>query len=204
MSMTQEARFPARRRPVLCRHACAHRLVVSMIVLAALPLLSSAAAAEVTSVGGGGFEVREQVHVASAPAAVYAALLAPGRWWDPKHTYSGDAAHLTLEAKVGGCWCESIPGGGAVEHMTVIYLAPNKAVRFRGSLGPLQAMGVVGSLTITLASAGTGTDVTFDYAIGGYAKDGFENLSKGVDAVLGSQAARLKMLLETGAPSASS
>ena len=175
-----------------------------MIALAALPLLSSAAAAEVMSVGGGGFEVREQVHVASAPAAVYAALLAPGRWWDPRHTYSGDAAHLTLEAKVGGCWCESIPGGGAVEHMRVIYLSPNETVRFRGALGPLQTMGVVGSLTVTLASAGAGTDLTFDYAVGGYAKDGFEDLSKGVDAVLGSQAARLKMLIETGAPSARS
>jgi hypothetical protein len=83
--------------------------------------------------------------------------------------------------------------------MTVIYLAPNKALRLRGALGPLQAMGVIGSLTVTLASAGTGTDLTFDYAVGGYAKDGFENLSKGVDAVLGSQATRLKMLVETGA-----
>jgi hypothetical protein len=189
MSMTQAARRTVR----------AHRLIVSMIASGALPLLPNAAGAEVTSVGDSGFELREQVHVAAAPAMVYAALLAPRRWWDPKHTYSGDAARLTLEPKVGGCWCETIPGGGAVQHMTVIYLAPNKAVRLRGALGPLQAMGVAGSLTITLAGAGTGTDLTFDYAIGGYAKDGFGNLSKGVDAVLGSQATRLKMVVETGA-----
>ena len=189
MCMTQAARRIVR----------AHRLIVSVVALGALPLLPNAAGAEVTSVGDSGFEVREQVHVAAAPAVIYAALLAPRRWWDPEHTYSGDAAHLTLEPKVGGCWCETIPGGGAVQHMTVIYLAPNKAVRLRGALGPLQAMGVVGSLTVTLASAGTGTVLTFDYAVGGYVKDGFENLSKGVDAVLGSQATRLKMLIETGA-----
>jgi len=174
------------------------RLMLLLSACAASPLLSSRAPAEVASVGGSGFEVREQVHLAAAPAGVYSALLAPARWWDPQHTYSGDAAHLTLEARVGGCWCETIPGGGAVEHMTVIYLVPNKALRLRGGLGPLQAMGVSGSLTITLKSADTGTDLTFTYAVGGYAKDGFDDLSKGVDAVLGAQAARLKRLIETG------
>ena len=172
--------------------------VVSLLACVSWPLLSSGVSAEVTGVGGSGFEVRERVHVAAQPAAVYAALLEPARWWDPHHTYSGDASHLTLKARAGGCWCETIPGGGAVEHMTVTYLSPNKALRMRGGLGPLQGMGVAGSLTITLASADTGTDVTFSYAVGGYSKEGFEDLSKGVDTVLGAQAARLKRLIETG------
>jgi uncharacterized protein YndB with AHSA1/START domain len=140
------------------------------------------------------------MHVAAAPDTVWATLLAPARWWDREHTYSGDAQRLTLEPKVGGCWCETMPGGGAVEHLIVVYLAPGKAVRFRGGLGPLQAMGVAGSLTITLTPASGGTDVKLAYAVGGYSKDGFENISKAVDGVLGSQVARLKEVVEKDHP----
>jgi len=172
-----------------------HHLVLPLLVCGLSPLF---ACAEVTGVGAGGFEVREQVHVAAPPASVYASLLTPGRWWDPKHSYSGDGSRITLKAKVGGCWCETIPGGGSVEHMTVTYISPNKALRLRGGLGPLQAMGVAGSLTITLTSSSGGTDLIFDYAVGGYAKDGFDTLSRGVDTVLAAQAARLKLLVETG------
>jgi hypothetical protein len=172
--------------------------MLATLAISALPLLTGAASAEVLGVGSSGFEVREKVHVGAAPAQVYAALLTPGRWWDSRHTYSGDASNITLEAKVGGCWCEKIPEGGAVEHMTVTYLLPDKALRLRGGLGPLQAMGLAGSLSVTLAAAGSGTDLVFNYAVGGYSKDGFDDLSKGVDAVLGGQALRLKHLIETG------
>jgi hypothetical protein len=71
-------------------------------------------------------------------------------------------------------------------------------VRFRGALGPLQAMGVTGSMTVTLVAAGGGTDLTLTYDVGGFAKDGFDDLSRAVDGVLGSQVARLKKLIETG------
>jgi uncharacterized protein YndB with AHSA1/START domain len=169
-------------------------LAATVAVVLAVPI----ATAEVTGVGAAGFEVREQAHVAAPPDAVYAALLTPKRWWDSKHTYSGDAQRLTLDVKVGGCWCETIPGGGSVEHLSIMYLMPGKAVRFRGALGPLQAMGVTGSMTVTLAAAGGGTDLTLTYDVGGYVKDGFDGLSKGVDSVLGSQIARLKKLIETG------
>lgn len=170
------------------------------IVAIALALAAPAAFAEVTGASASGFEAREQAHIAAPPDAVYAALLKPQSWWDPKHTYSGDARRLTLDAKAGGCWCETMPGGGAVEHLTIVYLQPGKAVRFRGALGPLQTMGVSGSLTVTLASASTGTALTLTYAVGGYVKNSFDDLSKAVDSVLGSQVARLKKLIETGSP----
>lgn len=44
-------------------------LVVALVVPAAV--------AEVTGVGGSGFEAREQTHIAAPPEAVYAALLKP-------------------------------------------------------------------------------------------------------------------------------
>jgi uncharacterized protein YndB with AHSA1/START domain len=165
---------------------------------ALMALTIPAAFAEVTGAGPGGFEAREQAHIAAPPDAVYAALLKPQSWWDPKHTYSGDARRLTLDARAGGCWCETMPGGGSVEHLTLVYLQPGKAVRFRGALGPLQAMGVAGSLTVTLAKASNGTDLTLTYAVGGYVKNGFDDLSKAVDSVLGSQVTRLKRLIEMG------
>ncbi len=150
--------------------------------------------------GANGFEVREQVHVAATADAVYAALLSPKRWWDSKHTYSGDAQNLTLDARAGGCWCETLPGGGSVEHLSIAYLAPGKVIRFRGALGPLQAMGVTGSMTVKLATAGSGTDLTLTYVVGGYYKEGFDDLAKGVDGVLASQVGRLRKLVETGSP----
>ncbi len=171
-----------------------------LMFAAGAALVSNGSPAEVVSVGSGGFEVREQLHVTAAPAAVYAALLTPARWWDSKHTYSGDASRLTLDAKAGGCWCETWADGGAAQHLTVVYLAPGKTLRLRGALGPLQSMGVEGSLTMNVASAGGGADLTFTYAVGGYAKDGFDELSKAVDFVLGRQAARLQKLVETGKP----
>jgi hypothetical protein len=161
-------------------------------------LAAPVATAEVTAVGPAGFEVREQVHIAAAPDAVYAALLSPSRWWDPKHTYSGDARKLSLDPKAGGCWCETLPGGGSVEHLSIAYLAPGKAIRFRGALGPLQALGVAGSMTVKLTVAGGGTDLVLTYSVGGYVKDGFDDLSKAVDSVLGSQVARLEKWVETG------
>jgi hypothetical protein len=84
--------------------------------------------------------------------------------------------------------------------MTVVYAAAGKTLRLRGALGPLQAMAIDGSLTLAIVPAGTGSDLTLTYAVGGYSKDGFEPLSKAVDSVLGSQIARLKRLVETGSP----
>jgi len=175
------------------------RVAALMFVGGTSQLLASGAAAEVASVASGGFEVREQVHLSAPPATVFAALLAPSRWWDSQHTYSGSAANLTLDAKAGGCWCEKLPGGGSVLHMTVVNVAPGKTLRLRGALGPLQSMGLEGAMTISVESAGTGTNLTLVYAVGGYAKDGFESLSQGVDEVLAEQVARLQKLVDTGA-----
>jgi hypothetical protein len=174
--------------------------VTALLVAAGIGQISHEAAAEVTAVDSEGFEVREQIHVSAAPAAVYAALITPARWWDSQHTYSGNAANLTLDAKAGGCWCERLADGGSVLHLIVGYAAPGKGLRLRGGLGPLQAMGIEGALSFSLKGGNDATDLTVTYAVGGYAKEGFDNLSKAVDGVLGEQVARLHRLIETGAP----
>lgn len=153
-------------------------------------------AAEVLSSGQNGFEIRETLRVTATPQKAYEALLQPSRWWSSSHTFSGNAANITLEAKAGGCWCEVLPGGGFVEHMRVVYLAPGTTLRLRGALGPLQGLGVEGAMTWSLRASANATDISVTYAIGGYSKDGFEGAAKGVDQVLGEQLQLLKRLIE--------
>jgi hypothetical protein len=164
---------------------------VSLLLFAANPT-----PAEVVSSAPGGFEVRETVHVASSPDKAYAVLLTPSHWWNSEHTYSGNAANLTLDARAGGCWCESLPDGGSVQHMTVVYVAPGKALRLRGALGPLGSMAVDGVMTWSVKSAAGGSDIVLSYAVSGMSPQGFDSLSKGVDQVLAEQIGRLKKLLE--------
>ena len=162
----------------------------------AASLMGGSAAAEVQSAGAGGFEVRQTVHVAATADKAFAALLQPAHWWSSEHTFSGNAANLTLDARAGGCWCESLPQGGSVEHLHVIYVAPGKVLRLRGALGPFQGLAVDGVMTWSVKPGASGTDISLSYAIGGYAKDGFENLAKGADHVLGEQIERLRKLID--------
>jgi hypothetical protein len=174
--------------------------IISKTICGAAALLMASmfrpATGEVVGVGANGFEVRETVHVAATSDKAYGALLLPARWWSSEHTFSGSAANIQLDAHIGGCWCEKLPGGGAVEHMRVIYLSPGKMVRLRGALGPFQALAVDGVMTLTVKPAADGTDISMTYAVGGYAKDGFEGLSKAADEVLGVQVGRLKSFIE--------
>ena len=175
-----------------------HRKYILAVCAAALTcacIAGERAAAEVLNVAANGFEVREIAHTAASPDQVYAALLQPARWWSSDHTFSRSAANLVLDARAGGCWCETLPNGGSVEHLTVVFVSPGKVLRMRGALGPLQALAVDGAMTWSIQSAAGGTDISLTYSVGGYVKDGFDDLSKAVDHVLGEQLTRLKKLV---------
>jgi hypothetical protein len=112
-------------------------------------LLSFAAAvprAEVVDSSASGFTVKITQHVGAPVAKTYATALAVGTWWQSSHTYSGSAANLTIDPKAGGCWCETLPDGGSVQHMQVVLVIPNQIVRFTGGLGPLQTMAAAGAM----------------------------------------------------------
>ena len=106
--------------------------------------------AEVKSVTSNGFEVAETVTVQASTERVFAALGEVSRWWSSSHTFSRDAANLSLDLKAGGCFCERLKDGGSVEHLLVVYAAPGAGLRLRGALGPLQMEGVDGTLAWTL------------------------------------------------------
>jgi Polyketide cyclase / dehydrase and lipid transport len=170
-----------------------------------LPLLFALAmagpgAAEVRSQTPQGFAVTEQARVNVPPARAYAALSQIGRWWNPSHSLSGDAANLSLDTRLGGCLCEKLKDGGAVGWMLVLLDQPNQMVRLRGALGPLQGEGADGVLTWSFKPAEGGTEVTLSYVVGGFARANAQTFAGPVDMVLGEQLKRYKSYLETGSP----
>jgi uncharacterized protein YndB with AHSA1/START domain len=163
--------------------------------------LAGAAHAEVVDAQANGFEVKASAQIAAPAAKVWAALGRIGDWWDPAHTYSRNAHNLTLELKLGGCLCETLPEGGGVRHMSVIFVQPGRAIRLDGALGPLQGLGVVGRLTWALTEKDGHTTLVQTYDVGGYAPGGADKLAAPVDGVLSEQLGRLAHYVETGAPS---
>lgn len=169
--------------------------LLTLAVLAAAP-----ARAEVVAASVNGFEIRHTASIKTTPDKVYAALLQIGRWWNPQHTWSGDAANLTLDARPGGCFCEKLADGGGVQHMSVTMVMPGTLLRLRGALGPLQSEGVSGSMGWSLKPDDAGTVLTLSYKVGGYATRPLTAWAPDVDAMLGEQFGRLKKFIETGKP----
>jgi len=163
-------------------------------------LLAGPATAAVVNAGPSGFELKQTVHIAASADKVYAALIQPKLWWSSDHTFSQNAANLSLDARAGGCFCEALPNGGSVQHEVVVQAAPGEALVMRGALGPFQARGVDGALAFRLAPAAGGTDLTMTNDLGGYMSEGFADWAPRADDMLAGQMARLKAYVETGKP----
>jgi uncharacterized protein YndB with AHSA1/START domain len=170
------------------------------VVVGALALGAGTLSAEVIDLADNGFTLKLTVTVASEPAKAFQALIDVGKWWDPAHTYSQDAANLSIEAKPQGCFCERLPGKAAVVHMTVVNVVTGKLLRLEGGLGPLQSLGAAGSMTWSFQPADKSTTVEVRYAVGGYNPAGFKGLAPVVDTVLRSQLERYKRYVDTGKP----
>ena len=173
-------------------------LRVSALVFLSLVLTRAEVSGDVIDRSASGFMVKTTVAVAAAPQRLYQDLLSPGSWWDKDHTYSGDAKNMTLAAQPGGCFCEKMPGGGAVEHGRIINVSPNKLIRISSALGPLQELAVTGTMTWSIepAKQGGGSTLTMTYAAAGYAPGGLDKLADIVNTVLSQQVQRLKAYAE--------
>ena len=152
--------------------------------------------AEVVESADEGFVTRDIAIVEATPKAVWLALIAPKNWWNSGHTWSGDAANLTLKPQAGGCFCERIPEDpdltkitleGSVEHMRVIQASPERALRMQGALGPLQSEPVTGVLTIAISEVEQGTRIVWEYVVGGYMRYEPGIIAKAVDGVMSQQ-----------------
>lgn len=164
--------------------------------LAAASLFATSAQAEVIELADGGFVTRDAAAVGAPPQAVWLALISPGDWWNDAHSWSGDAANMTITPQGGGCFCERIPAqeedgsvglDGSVQHMVVLQANPRKVLRMRGSLGPLQSEPVSGVLTITLKPIKGGTRIVWEYVVGGFMRYEPQVIAKAVDGVMSQQ-----------------
>jgi hypothetical protein len=161
--------------------------------MAALALgLAAPAHAEVVDASALGVTTHSAVDVSATPAEAWAVLIAPAQYWNAEHTWSGNSANLTLDPYAGGCFCEALPdSGGSVQHMRVIYAKPTEELRLSGALGPFQTEALTGVLTITIKPIEGGTEIVWDYRLGGYTKLDLVQLAPVVDGVLSEQIGRL-------------
>jgi hypothetical protein len=162
------------------------------VLFLALIASASPAAAEVVSASSNGFEVRQTVNLVVPPADAFDAFRNIGAWWDPEHTYSGDASNLSLALVPGGCFCERLPKGGGVEHMRMAYIEPGKHVVLTGALGPLLYEAVTGVMDVQVKTIAGGAQLTLDYKAAGFAKGGADKLAAAVDSVLAAQMKRYR------------
>ena len=173
--------------------------VITLVLVVLCGFLAGQTAAQVPS---NGFSLKHEVVINAPTSEVYRSMVQQiGEWWNPQHTYSGDSKNLSIDARPGGCFCETLPTGG-VEHMRVVYFVPGEMLRLSGGLGPLQASGVAGSLSWKLTSSDSkATIVEVTYVVGGFMEGGFERVAPAVSKVIGEQLRRLKLFVETGRPS---
>lgn len=177
------------------------RFVFAAAALAALSFAGQAGA-EVASASPTGFVIRAEADLAASPDQAWQALGQLPRWWNPAHTYSGDARRLQFEMRAGGCWCERWEGQ-SVEHGRVVLVMEREGVRtlrMRADLGPLQELAVNGALTFTVAPHAEGAKITMTYRVSGDPSLNLEQIAPLVDSVLMEQFGRLGRYSASGSP----
>jgi hypothetical protein len=165
------------------------RLIAGAIVL---NTMCAPATAEVKASAPDGLTFQYKGQIALPRETAWKRLLAVGTWWNGAHSYSGDAANMTVDAVAGGCWCEKW-AGGEVEHGRVVATMNNEMVRFQTALGPLQGLGVTAVMTWTLANGPSPdtTSITMDYSVVGSSLTNLVPMAAPVDGVLQEQFNRL-------------
>lgn len=149
--------------------------------------LAMPATARVVSSDAHGMIIEHSTNVAAPIGPTWAMVGKVGQWWSKDHTYSGDAANLSLDPRPGGCFCERFPGGGGIEHMRVAAVQPGEKIVMTGALGPLLYEAVAGVLEIEVKKAGAGSKLVLRYKASGFASGNAAELAPVVDKVLGQQ-----------------
>lgn len=170
--------------------------VAALSLAAALPGYASVSAATASS-----FLITHRVETSVPPPTLYDALLQPGRWWNPEHTWSGNAGNLRMRVGSAGCLCEAWERN-TVEHARVIASVPPKTLRLEGGLGPLQALAVNAVLDFNVAPRAGGSTLVLTYRVRGTPDAALDKLAPAVDKVLGEQVQRLAAFADAPPPGA--
>ena len=195
----------------MIRHPHSRARSIGRAALLLPALFAAATFAEVAQNEAHGFVSVHEVEIAAPPEGVWEALMEEvDEWWDPAHTYTGDARNMHFDAldPLGVLW-EELEDGGFVVHLHIDMARPPKTLRLRGALGPLQPLAVVGSMTFDLAAVDTAsaaaengntrTRLAYRYVVNG---PQLRDWAEPVDRVMGEQLARLRRFVETGEPTA--
>ncbi len=169
------------------------------VALALAAIAVGAARAETSGAGPTGFTVAHKQEVAADAERLWAALLQLPSWWNSRHTWSGSATNLSLDARAGGCWCETWDGA-SVQHGTVTFVLPRRMLRIDAHLGPLHDRPINGVLAFGLEAAGAKSVLRVTYKVAGPPDAGLAELAPAVDRVIGEQVQRLARFTETGKP----
>lgn len=163
---------------------------MSVVVALAGATALATAAAEVKAAAPDGLRLEYAGEMPLPRADAWKRLVSVSSWW--LHTYSGDISSMSLDAKAGGCWCETWDGG-SVEHGRVLAAMPPSMLRIAAPLGPLQAMGANAVMTIDLSDGKTPntTSVRMTMNVVGSSLSGLDNMAVGVDGVLAEAFAKL-------------
>ena len=169
------------------------------LIFAAGLIAAAPASASVISAGEHGFEIQNSVNLVIPQEQAFAAFGQVGQWWNKEHTYSGDAARMSLQMLPGGCFCEPLDNGGGIEHMRVTYIQPGERVVLTGSLGPLLYEATSGVMDVKFERIAGGSRITLNYRAAGFAKGGGAAMAPLVDQVLAEQLKRYRVFA-AGAP----
>lgn len=154
------------------------------IVLMMWPLLCVPASAEVLYIEDTAFAVENRVLIQQPADKVWQTLVQQvDEWWPKDHSWWGGT--FSIEPHAGGCFCER-QGEQSAQHMMVSLVDPGVLLRMTGGLGPLQGLGLSGTLDWQLLPDEDNsqiTHVTLTYRVNGYIPGGFSALAPIVDQV---------------------
>lgn len=167
----------------------------TIAVAAATIVLSPVSFADVTEAAPDGFVIQLERSSDLTVSEVQMKARDIGHWWSSGHSYSGDAANMSLEPACGSFFWIERWDAGFVEHGRVLVDMESEVaatLRFQAALGPLQEMGVNGVLSIvTEAETHDETPeesvIRFQYVITGASFSGLDGIAEAVNMVLTEQ-----------------
>jgi hypothetical protein len=167
-------------------------LIIATLLTA---LLSITAHAEVLNSNDAGFISQHVMTTATDKSTAFEAMTNKvGLWWNPDHSFSGDAANMQIDAQ---CFCERW-GSNLVHHLNTEIWIENSKVVMAGGLGPLKELGLSGMMVWSLTTnEHEQTAVNWNYHVFGYSETDMQALASAVDAVLAEQLGRLADYLGT-------
>ena len=166
-----------------------------LVCAASLAAYAAPTLADVVEARDDGFVSTYEIEIAAPPTRVFRALMSEvASWWDPAHTYSGNAANVSFTATA---LHEKLGDTGFVRHMAIDMMRPPTTLRLSGGMGPLQPLAVAASMTFNLEPTPNGTRLRYRYVVNG---TGLHDWAEPVDRVMGGQLQRLRRFVETGEP----